>query len=111
MKLHVLPAALLPVLLLTACQAPPTSPRPTDQLPFMGSWDCGATTMTFTPDAYQPSMDARPMAIRSFSTQNRVTTMTLEDGAVIEVQSQNDNQISWMSQSTGDSFVCTRIAG
>ncbi|MTD99141.1 hypothetical protein GIY56_02440 [Paracoccus sp. YIM 132242] len=111
MNRTVLPAALLPLLLLTACQAPPTSPRPTDQLPFMGSWDCGITTMTFTPTSYLPSNDAAPIRIRSFSTQNRVTTMTLADGAVIQVQSQNDNRIVWLSQSTGDSFECSRVAG
>ncbi|MFC3630359.1 hypothetical protein ACFOM8_12980 [Paracoccus angustae] len=111
MNRTVLPAALLPLLLLTACQAPPTSPRPTDQLPFMGTWDCGATTMTFTPTSYLPSNDAAPITIRSFSTQNRVTTMTLEDGAVIQVQWRNDNQITWLSQSTGDSFDCSRVAG
>lgn len=111
MKLHVLPAALLPVLLLGACQAPPTSPRPTDQLPFMGTWDCGVTTMTFTPNSYQPSATEPPIRVRSYSTQNRVTTMTLDDGAVIQVQSQNDNRINWTLQSTGDSFTCSRVAG
>ena len=105
-----LPAVLLP-LLLSACQAPPTSPRPTDQLPFMGSWDCGVTTMTFTPTDYLPSNDAQPIKIRKFSTQNRVTTMTLDDGAVIQVQWQNDNRITWLSQSTGGSFDCSRVAG
>ena len=107
----VLPAALFSALLLTACQAPPTSPRPTDQLPFMGSWACGATTMTFTPDAYQPSNEAAPISVRSFSTQNRATTMTLDDGAVIQVQWQNDNRISFTSRTTGDSFDCARVAG
>lgn len=111
MNRTVLPAALLPLMLLTACQAPPTSPRPTDQLPFMGSWDCGVTTMTFTPSSYIPSNDAAPITIRGFSTQNRVTTMTLADGAVIQVQWQNDNRITWLSQSTGDSFDCSRVAG
>ncbi|WP_347140212.1 hypothetical protein [Paracoccus sp. SSK6] len=111
MNRTVLPAALLPLMLLTACQAPPTSPRPTDQLPFMGSWNCGVTTMTFTPDSYLPSNDAQPIKIRSFSTQNRATTMTLDDGAVIQVQWQNDNQMTWTSQSTGDSFDCKRVAG
>ncbi|SNR25245.1 hypothetical protein EYF88_01145 [Paracoccus sediminis] len=111
MNRTVLPPALFAALFLTACQAPPTSPRPTDQLPFMGRWDCGTTTMTFTPETYQPSADAPPMTIRGFSTQNRVTTMTLDDGAVIQVQSQNDNQISWLSESTGDSLACKRVAG
>lgn len=111
MKPPVLPFALFPVLLLAACQAPPSSPRPTDQLPFMGSWDCGVTTMTFTPETYLPSNDAQPIRITRFSTQNRVTTLTLADGAVIEVQARNDNQIAWLSQSTGDTFDCTRVAG
>lgn len=111
MKPTILPVTLFSVLLLAACQAPPTSPRPTDQLPFMGSWDCGVTTMTFTPDSYLPSNDAQPITVRSYSTQNRVTTMTLADGAVIQVQWQNDNQMTWMSQSTGDSFDCSRVAG
>lgn len=111
MTRHVLPAALFSALLIGACSAPPTSPRPTDQLPFMGSWDCGATTMTFTPTSYIPSNDAAPITIRGFSTQNRVTTMTLADGAVIQVQWKNDNQISWLSQTTGDSFECARVAG
>ncbi|VDS09975.1 hypothetical protein PARHAE_03185 [Paracoccus haematequi] len=111
MTRHVLPAVLCSVLLIGACSAPPTSPRPTDQLPFMGSWDCGATTMTFTPTSYIPSNDAAPITIRGFSTQNRVTTMTLADGAVIQVQWKNDNQISWLSKTTGDSFECARVAG
>ena len=106
-----LPAATLSLIVLTACQAPPTSPRPTDQLPFMGSWDCGATVMTFTPDSYLPSNDAQPIRIARFSTQNRVTTMTLADGAEIEVQWQSDDRITWMSKTTGDSFTCTRVAG
>lgn len=111
MNLHVLPATVLSVLVLGACQAPPTTPRPTDQLPFMGSWDCGTTTMTFTPTTYMPSNDSAPITVRGFSTQNRVTTMTLDDGAVIRVQWQNDNRISWMSESTGDSLECSRVAG
>lgn len=111
MNLHILSAALSSALLLTACQAPPTTPRATDQLPFMGSWDCGTTTMTFTPTSYIPSNDAAPITVRGFSTQNRVTTMTLADGAVIRVQWQNDNRISWMSESTGDSLICNRVAG
>lgn len=111
MKRHILPAALFSVLLLGACQAPPTSPRPTDQLPFMGRWDCGTTTLTFTPTTYTPSNDAAPIAVRGFSTQNRVTTLTLDDGAVLRVQMQNDNRISWQSDSTGDSLSCSRVAG
>ncbi|MDQ1900018.1 hypothetical protein RAH32_06130 [Paracoccus sp. WLY502] len=111
MNRTVLPAALFSVIFLTACQAPPTSPRPTDQLPFMGTWDCGATTMTFTPTSYIPSNEAAPITIRSFSTQNRATTMTLADGAVIQVQWQNDNQMTFTSETTGDSFDCARVAG
>ena len=107
----VLPAALVSALLIGACSAPPTSPRPTDQLPFMGTWDCGVTTMTFTPTSYIPSPDSDPITVRGFSTQNRVTTLTLADGAVIQVQVQNDNQMVWLSGSTGDSFDCTRVAG
>ena len=107
----VLPAALLSALFIGACSAPPTSPRPTDQLPFMGTWDCGTTVMTFTPDSYQPSNTTLPIKISKFSTQNRVTTMTLADGAVIQVQWQNDNRINWMSESTGDSLSCSRVAG
>ncbi|MCZ0962169.1 hypothetical protein [Paracoccus benzoatiresistens] len=105
-----LPVGLLPVLLLTGCQAPPTSPRPTDQLPFMGNWDCGTTAVTFTPAFYQPSSTAQPVRIRGFSTQNRMTTMTLEDGSVIEVQWQNDNQLTWRSPATGQSLDCNRVA-
>lgn len=111
MNATVLPAVLLPLMLLTACQAPPASPRPTDQLPFMGSWDCGVTTMTFTPEGYLPAPGAQPIRITRFSTQNRETTMTLADGAVIQVQWQNDNRLVWLSHSTGDSFDCTRVAG
>lgn len=107
----VLPAALFSALLIGACSAPPSSPRPTDQLPFMGSWNCGATTMTFTPESYLPANEASPIRIARFSTQNRVTTMTLADGAVIQVQWQNDNQMTFTSQTTGDSFDCARVAG
>ena len=107
----VLPAVLFSALLIGACSAPPTSPRPTDQLPFMGSWDCGVTTMTFTPTSYIPSNDSAPIPIRRFSTESRVTTMTLADGAVMQVQWQSDSRIVWLSQSTGDSFECTRVAG
>ena len=106
-----LPVALFPVLLLTACQAPPTSPRPTAQLPFMGNWDCGTRAIAFTPQSYQPSADAQPIMIRGFSTQNRATTMTLDDGSVIEVQWQNDNQMTWRSQATGESLDCNRVTG
>lgn len=107
----VLPATLVSMLLIAACSAPPTAPRPTGQLPFMGSWDCGTTTMTFTPTDYRPSSDAAPIKVRGFSTQNRVTTLTLADGAVVKVQVQNDNRITWLSESTGDSFECNRVAG
>jgi hypothetical protein len=107
----VLPAALFSALLIGACSAPPSSPRPTDQLPFMGSWNCGATTMTFTPESYLPANEASPIRITGFSTQNRVTTMTLADAAVIQVQWQNDNQMTFTSQTTGDSFDCARVAG
>lgn len=107
----VLPAALVSMLLIAGCSAPPTAPRPTDQLPFMGHWDCGTTTMTLTPTDYRPSNDAAPIKVRGFSTQNRVTTLTLADGAVVKVQVQNDNRITWLSESTGDSFECNRVAG
>lgn len=102
-------AALLGVLLLTACETSPVAE--TASLRFVGTWKCDLTTMIFTPNDYSASPGDTPMPIRQIETQGDETTMTFDDNYQITVRMNGNNQMSWLSAATGDGQQCTRVAG
>ena len=117
-----MPKRLIPValLLLAACETSsntddnvPVIPAPIapEDLPFMGSWNCGVSVMTFLPDGYMPSNDDDPIPVTHFGVSGDRTMITLKDGATFAVQMKPDGTMTWFSGQTGDSFDCERVAG
>ena len=99
-------------LVLAACTTDPAAPRDPASLPFMGSWDCGVTVMTFMPDAYLPSNESEPVAVTAIAPLRAGSwQLTLADGARMAVQNVTDRAMTWFSFASGDSFDCTRVAG
>lgn len=76
--------------------------------PYIGQWDCGVATFTFTEDSY--STGDEPMAILKVDVENGNYHFLLTDDYSFWVSSVTDTSMEWLSDATGDNFSCKRIA-
>ncbi|AGT10409.1 hypothetical protein [Paracoccus aminophilus] len=95
----------IPVVVPQTAVAPPP-----ENMPFLGSWDCGVTVMHFAPDKYTPSKGAKALRVHSYTVKGTTTDIALEGGDRIAVQVTAPGQMTWTSNQSGDSFQCRRVA-
>ncbi|MCU0827082.1 MAG: hypothetical protein MUE52_06680 [Tabrizicola sp.] len=78
-----------------------------DPYPFVGSWDCGVATFTFTNTTYNNGTDTYP--IRFVARDGRNYTLRLGDGSTIGLGLVTDTGLTWISGATSDQFSCRRV--
>lgn len=76
------------------------------QLGFVGTWDCGVTTMTFTESTYDGG--SGPMPMRTIEGDGTEFEIGFDDGYKISVALNDDGTMQWLSHASGDAFTCTR---
>jgi hypothetical protein len=111
--------AMLALPLLAACESPngagmAATPTPaaaaTASLPFVGSWDCGVSTFTFTKSNYNNGM-GDVVAINKIETFTTGTYgLTMENGYLVGLTDVGAQTMTWSSPQSGDSFDCRRVS-
>jgi hypothetical protein len=96
----------LPLLLaLPACVSEPSGPS--EPYAFVGSWDCGVETFTFTNTTYNNGDTTYP--ILSVARDGRNYTLTFANGYVIALAAVTETGLTWISGASGDQFNCRRV--
>ena len=102
--------ALLPRLALPFCLALAACTQdagPSEPYAFVGRWDCGVDTFTFTNTTYSNGSDSYP--IQSVSQDGRNYTLRFANGYTIVLAAVTDTGLTWVSGATGDQFNCRRV--
>jgi hypothetical protein len=97
-------AALMSALVLAACVA---DEGPSEPYAFVGSWDCGVETFTFTNTTYDDGTNTYP--IQSVRRDGGNYTLRFANGYVIALGAVTDTGLTWVSGTTGDQFNCRRV--
>jgi hypothetical protein len=101
MRPFVLVLASLP---LGACVA---ADGPSDPYAFVGRWDCGVETFTFTNTTYNDGTTTFP--IRSVARDGRNYVLRFANGYVLALGAVTDTGLTWVSGTTGDQLNCRRV--
>lgn len=101
--MRLLPAA-LPVLALAACVS---DSGPSDPYAFVGTWDCGVDTFTFTNTTYNNGSDTYP--IRSVTKDGSNYTLRFSNGYIVGLGAVTATGLTWVSGTTGDQLNCRRV--
>jgi hypothetical protein len=97
-------AAVCAALVLAACVA---DDGPSDDYAFVGSWDCGVETFTFTNTTYDDGTNTYP--IRSVRRDDRNYTLRFDNGFLLALGAVTDTGLTWVSGTTGDTLNCRRL--
>ncbi|WP_333815808.1 hypothetical protein [Tabrizicola sp.] len=99
------PRLALPLCLaLTACTQ---DSGPSEPYAFVGRWDCGVQTFSFTNSTYNNGTDTYRM--QSVSRDVRNYTLRFANGYTIVLAAVTDTGLTWVSGATGDQFNCRRV--
>jgi len=98
-----LPVA-LSLLSLAACVS---DSGPSEPYAFVGSWDCGVETFTFTNATYNNGSETFP--IRSVTRDGSNYTLYFSNGYVIGLGAVTATGLTWVSGASGDQFNCRRV--
>ncbi len=96
--------AALPLILALAACVEPTGP--TEPYAFVGRWDCGVSTFTFTNTTYDTGSETFP--IQSVRRDGSNYTLRFANGYVIGLGAVTETGLTWVSGTTGDQFNCRR---
>jgi hypothetical protein len=77
-----------------------------DELPFVGEWDCGVATFTFTSDTYNNGSEDLPIQEVQEGTDGSYTLFFADD-YTISLSGFTDDAMGWLS-SSGETLECTR---
>lgn len=80
---------------------------PSEPYAFVGSWDCGVDTFTFTNTTYTNGTDTYP--IQSVARDGRNYTLRFGNGYVLALAAVTETGLTWVSGQTGDQFNCVRV--
>ncbi|NHB77400.1 hypothetical protein [Rhodobacter calidifons] len=80
---------------------------PVESYPFVGRWDCGVATFSFTNSTYNNG--SRTYPISSVVRRDRSYLLTFADGYRITLAAVTDTGLTWISGATGDQFNCRRL--
>ena len=89
--------------LLAACVAG----APVETYAFVGTWDCGVETFTFTNTTY--AYGDKVLPIKAVRQDNRNFTLYFADGYVIGLGAVTETGMTWVSGASGDQFNCKRV--
>jgi hypothetical protein len=92
-------------LLLSACVSEPTGPS--EPYAFVGSWDCGVETFTFTNTTYNDGTNTYP--IQNVAKNGNNYTLRFGNGYVLALGAVTATGLTWVSGQTGDQFNCVRV--
>jgi hypothetical protein len=95
----------LPLLLpLAACVQ---ESGPSEPYAFVGSWDCGVETFTFTNSTYNDGTNTYP--IQNVGRNGQNYTLRFANGYVVALGAVTATGLTWVSGTTGDQFNCVRV--
>ena len=95
---------LLPLIALAGCVR---DSGPVDPYAFVGAWDCGVATFTFTNSTYNNGSDT--YRIQSVSRNGRDYILRFADGYTIALAAVTETGMTWVSGASGDQFNCRRV--
>lgn len=75
--------------------------------PYLGSWDCGVATFSFTKDTYDAGDG--PMPIRKVEKEDGNYILSFDDNYQIGLSSVTQTSMQWLSMASGDTFDCKRL--
>lgn len=78
-----------------------------DDAPYIGSWDCGVATFSFTKDTYDAGEG--PMPIRKVEKEDGNYILSFDDNYQIGLSSVTQTSMQWLSMASGDMFDCKRL--
>ena len=80
---------------------------PSEPSAFVGSWDCGVDTFTFTNTTYNNGSDTYP--ILNVARDGRNYILRFANGYTIALAAVTDTGLTWISGASGDQFNCRRV--
>lgn len=80
---------------------------PSEPYAFVGAWDCGVDTFTFTNTTYNNGSDTYPM--QSVSRDGSNYNLRFANGYQIALVAVTDTGLTWISGASGDQFNCRRV--
>lgn len=83
------------------------SPSPAEPYAFVGRWDCGGATFTFTNTTWNTGRET--YAIRSVVQDGNSYTLFMADGFRIGLGLVTQTGLTWVSGRTGDQINCRRV--
>jgi hypothetical protein len=83
-----------------------TAPSSADDLPFIGEWDCGVATFTFTEATYNNGSEDMPILEAQEGTDGSYTLFFADD-YTITLSGFTGDAMGWFS-SSGESLECKR---
>ena len=96
-------ALCLAALALSACVA---SDGPADPYAFVGTWECGGTTLSFTNTSYDDGTNSYP--IQAVGQDGRNYTLRFGNGTVMSLVAVTDTGLTRVSGTTGTQLNCRR---
>jgi hypothetical protein len=96
----------LPLLMvISACGSAPSGPS--EPYAFVGSWDCGVRTFTFTNSTYNDGANTYP--IQNVARNGRNYTLRFGNGYLLALGAVTATGLTWVSGQTGDQLNCVRV--
>jgi hypothetical protein len=96
-------AVALTCLILAGCVAE----EPAEPYAFVGRWDCGVETFTFTNTTYNDGTNT--YRIRTVAQDGKNYTLFIEGGFKVGLGLVTETGLTWVSGTTGDQFNCRRL--
>ncbi len=75
--------------------------------PYIGSWDCGVATFSFTKDTYDAGEG--PILVRKVEKEDGNYILTFDENYQIGLSSVTKTSMQWVSMASGDMFDCKRV--
>ncbi|UIJ73542.1 hypothetical protein [Aurantimonas sp. HBX-1] len=85
----------------------PASALASEELPFLGTWDCEVATFTFTPTTYDNGSEEMPIEEVQEGSDGSYTLLFADD-YFITLSGFTGDTMGWFSPASGDNFSCTR---
>jgi hypothetical protein len=80
---------------------------PSEPYAFVGSWNCGVETFTFTNSTYNDGTNTHP--IQNVAKNGSNYTLRFANGYVVALGAVTATGLTWVSGQTGDQFNCVRV--
>jgi hypothetical protein len=85
----------------------PSASAQTKSYPFIGKWDCGVATFSFTDKTYNNGSETLRMT--KVEKKGATYLLSFPKGYRISLAGITPKKMSWASGATGDSFDCKRV--